>query len=483
MKFLRGFGTVVGASVGLFVAVGATVGACGGGGETTASAGSSGSTTTASATGTGGTAASSTGAGMGGGTTGSGESTSSATTGAGGTGGMPPVVKYDCTPPAGNAPALKLTEVAMGIKRPVLVKGIPGDDTRLFVLGQDGKIWIIKDGALLPTPFLDISAIVHQPSAGDERGLLGMAFHPKYAQNGRFFLYYTDNVVSPGDQHLAEYKRSANSPDLADPTAVQVMFNEPDAESNHNGGALEFSPLDGYLYVGMGDGGGAGDVHGTFGNSQNLASRWGKILRLDVDSAMKPYGIPAGNLTAVPVKDPNDPAMGNPSDPAKVNNEIWDFGLRNPWRFSFDLCTNDLYIGDVGQNKWEEVDVEPAGKGNKNYGWRLLEGTHDFKPEGYTTAALVPPVAEYPHGPECSITGGYVYRGKAIPGLRGAYIYGDYCTGKIWTLSWANGVTTMPVTHPEINPGANLLVSFGQDNLGEIYVLALNGHVFRVDAQ
>ena len=484
MKYLRGIRTVVGASVVILAAVGATVAACGGTEPT-------GGTTSTGTDGTGGVGT--TTSGFGGGATGTG---GAASTGTGGTGGMP-LAGYDCAPPAGSVPALKLTEVASGIKRPVLVKGEPGDNSRLFVLGQDGKIWIIKDGAMLPTPFLDISAVVHQPSAGDERGLLGIAFHPKYAQNGRFFLFYSTDVKmgAPAAQHLVEFKRSAD-PNVAVPEPVQTLFTEKDGEANHNGGMIEFSPKDGYLYVGMGDGGGAGDQHGNFGYGQDLSSRWGKILRLDVDSATKPYGIPAGNMTKVPPADPNDPGkLGNPSNPATLNGEIWDYGLRNPWRFSFDACTADLYIGDVGQDKYEEIDIEPAGKGNVNYGWRLTEGMHDFKPENYSTMNVTYPKFEYAHKKaaevpgtqgRCSVAGGYVYRGSAIPGLRGTYFFGDFCSNEIWTLSpgaipksdyQESAASSLRV------PGDLLLASFGQDNLGEIYAIAIDGHIYRIDAK
>ena len=466
MTYLRAFGTVVGASLGLFVAVGATVGACGGGGETTASAGSTG-------TGSGGGAASSSAAGMGGtmGTSGTSGTGGAATATSSSTGGMP-LPGYDCSAAVGSVPPLKLTQVASGIKRPVLLKGAPGDNSRTYVVGQDGKIWIIKNGVVSPTPFLDISADVHQPSSGDERGLLGLAFHPKYDQNGRFFVYYTDTTnPAAGDQHLAEYKRSANDPDLADPKEVQTLFVEPDAEANHNGGMIEFSPSDGFLYVGMGDGGGAGDKHPTDGsppgNGQSLDTRWGKLLRLDVDSATKPYGIPAGNM----------PGSG-------VTQEIWDYGLRNPWRFSFDACTSDLYIGDVGQGAWEEIDIEPVGQGNKNYGWRRYEGKHCYNPQAcdLMDPQFTLPVVDYPHGPDCSVNGGFVYRGKSIPALRGTYFYGDYCTGNIWTLSWANGTAAAPILNADLHAGDKVFSSFGQDNLGEIYVLTLPGVVYRIDA-
>jgi glucose/arabinose dehydrogenase len=358
----------------------------------------------------------------------------------------------------------------------MLIVAAPGDDRRLFILGQGGKISLLLDGQLQPTPFLDITSLVHQPSGGDERGLLGLAFHPDYDRNGRFFVYYTDKSSaggSTGNQVLAEYARSSD-PNVAKPGVVNVLFTEFDNQGNHNGGMLAFSPKDGFLYIGMGDGGGAGDAHGAFGNGQNLATKWGKILRIDVAST--PYAIPAGNMTAVP--------PGNPTTGAVVK-EIWDYGLRNPWRFSFDACTSDLYIGDVGQVTYEEIDVEPAGTGQKNYGWRLTEGNHDFNPQGYDKTGITPAVDEYTHtGGNCSVSGGYVYRGSAIPGLRGTYLYGDYCSGRIWAFSWKNGVKS-PTTEltTDLGSAGFSVVSFGQDNNGEVYVVSLGGSIYRIDAQ
>jgi glucose/arabinose dehydrogenase len=358
----------------------------------------------------------------------------------------------------------------------MLLIAAPGDDKRLFILGQNGKISLLLDGQLQPTPFLDITTLVHQASGGDERGLLGLAFHPDYDKNGRFFVYYTDRSSaggSTGNQVLAEYARSAD-PNLANPNAVNVLFTEFDNEPNHNGGMLAFSPNDGFLYIGMGDGGGGGDGHGTFGNGQNLATKWGKILRIDVSTT--PYQIPAGNITAVPA--------GNPTTGALVK-EIWDYGLRNPWRFAFDPCTGDLYIGDVGQGTYEEIDVEAAGTGKKNYGWRLTEGNHDFNPQGYDKSNITPAVDEYQHiNNNCSVSGGYVYRGSAIPGLRGTYFYGDYCSGKIWAFSWKNGVksATIELT-ADLVSGAASVVSFGQDNNGEVYMVDLSGSIYRIDAE
>jgi glucose/arabinose dehydrogenase len=410
--------------------------------------------TTGSTTGTGGAAG--------------GATTSSGTGGAGGSGsggaggGLPPPT-VDCSPPSGAEAPLQLTQVAGGLDLPILVKSAPGDPSRLFVVSQQGRILVIRDGTLLPEPFLDIDALVPDISGNNERGLLGLAFHPHYAQNGRFFVHYTDTNTSPGDAMIAEYNRGAN-PDQADPTQVALLLTQVDAESNHNGGSIEFSPQDGFLYIGFGDGGGAGDLHGTIGNGQDLSTLLGKILRIDVSSL--PYKIPSGNMSG-----------------AGVRPEIWDYGLRNPYRFSFDACNGDLYIGDVGQNAYEEIDIEPAGQGNKNYGWRLMEGMHCYNPSDCDMSGLTMPVVEYPHGQGCSVTGGYVYRGKAIPWLRGVYFYGDFCSGRIWTLRYQNGMAIEVVDRtPDLESQDLDISSFGQDYDGEVYVVdRTGGRIFRVD--
>ncbi|MCC6527184.1 MAG: PQQ-dependent sugar dehydrogenase, partial [Polyangiaceae bacterium] len=269
--------------------------------------------------------------------------------------------------------------------------------------------------------------------------------------------------------------RTPGDPDSADPASERRLLVLPDDESNHNGGMLAFGP-DGMLYIGLGDGGGGGDQHGAFGNGQNLASLWGKIARLDVDAAAQPYGIPAGNMTTIPA--------GNPST-GPVAPEIWSYGLRNPWRFAFDPCTDDLYIGDVGQGSWEEVDFAPAGaeQGRRNYGWRSMEGTHcyDANLGCEAVAGYTPPVLDYPHGAECSVTGGYVYRASGIPALRGSYLFGDYCSGAIWRTTVAGGVAT-PMEPLGVTSGSSL-VSFGQDNLGNVYAVYLDGRVLRLDPQ
>ncbi|MEZ4308637.1 MAG: PQQ-dependent sugar dehydrogenase, partial [Polyangiaceae bacterium] len=404
-------------STGVLLSVASVLAGCDGDGTGTTSGGSGG-TTAQGGGGTGGSTGGSTTMGGSGGTTSQGGTGGSTTMGgSGGTGGSTGTGgtgtntgSADCSPPEGTIPPLKLTQIANGLTRPVLVKAAPGDDTRLFIVEQNGRIQVMKDGVLLNDPFLDITDRVRQPSGGDERGLLGLAFHPDYKNNGRFFVFYTDKNNqggSSGDQNIAEYTRSDN-PDLAIAdangfgTEAQNLIKVADTQSNHNGGMIDFSPVDGYLYIGLGDGGGAGDNHGPIGNGQNLATMWGKILRIDVDAAGggKPYGIPAGNMTAIPA--------GNPTSGTLVP-EIWDFGLRNPWRFAFDPCNGDLFIGDVGQGAWEEVDYEKAGDGNKNYGWKYLEGTHDYSTNtpGYNEqmASLVPPIHEYSHnGGACSIS-------------------------------------------------------------------------------
>ncbi|MEZ4296038.1 MAG: PQQ-dependent sugar dehydrogenase [Polyangiaceae bacterium] len=413
------------------------------GGETTSQGGSGGSTSTA-----------------GGGTGGTG--------GTAGTGGSTAPVDHDCSPPEGEPPLLKLTEVASGFERPVLVKSAPGDNDRLFVVEQTGKIWIVQNGQTSPEPFLDIQSEVANPDAPSgyhqEQGLLGLAFHPDYAENGRFFVHYSDGPFSDtnpkGNTHIAEYKRS-DDPNKASPDPVKDILKLSQPFTNHNGGSIEFSPKDGYLYIGMGDGGAGGDPQG---NGQDKGTWLGKILRIDVDSG-DPYSSPPGNLTG-----------GLP--------EIWDMGVRNPWRFSFDLCTGDLYIGEVGQDEWEEVDVEKAGEGGKNYGWRTMEGTHCFQPaNGCDQTGLTLPVTEYDHVTGKSITGGHVYRGKSVPGLRGTYFYADFVSSRVWMFRWDGGATVTPTEITADLAPPEALSSFGQDNFGEVYLVSLYGSIYRIDAE
>jgi glucose/arabinose dehydrogenase len=414
-------------------------------------------------TGQGGTAGKDTG-GSGGTATGG----TAGTGGAGGSGGTVVPVDHDCSAPDGAPPALQLTEVASGFERPILLKAAPGDNERLFVVEQTGKVWIVQGGQKSAEPFLDIQSLVANPDAADgyhqEQGLLGLAFHPEYAQNGRFFVHYSEGPFSnqnpTGDTRIVEYKRS-DDPNKASPDAVKTIFSLEQPYTNHNGGSIEFSPKDGFLYIGMGDGGAGGD---PLGSGQDASSLLGKILRIDVGSG-DPYGIPPGNM-------------------AGAAPEVWSIGWRNPWRFSFDLCTGDMYVGDVGQDQWEEVDIEKAGEGGKNYGWNTMEGTHCFEPQnGCDQTGLVLPVTEYDHITGKSITGGYVYRGKNIPGLRGTYFYADFVSPRLWMFRWDGGASVNPTEITgEISP-PEAMSSFGQDNFGEMYVVSMYGVVYRIDAK
>lgn len=354
----------------------------------------------------------------------------------------------------------RLVEVAHGLSRPLYVTYAPGDSSgRLFIVEQSGKIRILKDGNLLDAPFLDLSGLISQEALGSsytERGLLGLAFDPHYAQNGRFYVDYTDHQ---GNSVIARYTVSASSPDSADPgSGVQLLY-VPQPFANHNGGNLVFGP-DGYLYVGFGDGGSQGDPQG---NGQNINVLLGKILRLDV-SGDQGYAIPPGN-----------PFANNSAARA----EIWAWGLRNPWRFTFDRQTGDLYIGDVGQNKWEEIDFQPASsKGGENYGWNAYEATHVYS--GNAPASdVVMPVLEYGHdNGRCSVTGGYVYRGASIPALQGYYLYGDWCTGTIWAAQ--RDATGNWKTEVSLESGRSIS-SFGEDSSGELYLVDYSGAVLRFE--
>lgn len=334
--------------------------------------------------------------------------------------------------------------IVTGLQRPVDLQ--PDGSGRLFVIEKRGRIRIIENNQLLETPFLDIAERVR--STGNEQGLLGLAFHPQYQSNGRFFVNYTD---INGDTVIARFQVSSD-PNVADANSEVMLLGVDQPFANHNGGGLAFGP-DGYLYIGLGDGGSQGDPNG---NGQNTGVLLGKLLRLDVDAA-DPYAVPADN---------------------PFGNEVWDYGFRNPWRFSFDKSTSDLYIGDVGQNQWEEIDFVPAGSpGGANFGWNHREGAHDYAGGG--PAGMIDPVAEYSH-PEggCSVTGGYVYRGSMTE-WNGIYLYGDYCTGMIWGLlqidgGWQNQLLfDLDVT----------ITSFGQDESGELYLTSDNGGVFRLVRQ
>jgi hypothetical protein len=347
-----------------------------------------------------------------------------------------------------------LETVVDGLDFPVWLTS-PPDDRRLFVVEKGGRVVIVENGAPLPEPFLDLRG---QVSTGSEQGLLSLAFHPDYAANGRFFVNFTDRA---GDTRVVEYRVSGGDPDRADPGSARVVLAIEQPFSNHNGGQVVFGP-DGMLYVGMGDGGSGGDPQG---NGQNLGALLGKLLRIDVDGG-DPYAIPGDNPFV---------------DTQGARPEVFAFGLRNPWRFSFDRETGDLYIADVGQNRIEEVNaVRGAGPG-LNYGWNVMEGTRCFEPsEGCDRGGLTLPVTEYDHGDGCSVTGGFVYRGPAIPDLRGTYLYSDYCSGFVRSFHFANGRAEGERRWSELEPPDNSVTSFGEDAAGELYLLAAGGSVHKI---
>jgi glucose/arabinose dehydrogenase len=362
-----------------------------------------------------------------------------------------------------EAQHLSTTVVASNLAHPVYVTSEPGNASRLYVVQQQGTIKLIKNGVLLPTAFLDLTPIVG--SSGAEQGLLGLAFHPSYASNGKFYVAYTNPTGLPV---VREYLVSAN-PDKADPASFTTILGPlTHPQLNHNGGNLQFGP-DGYLYYGMGDGGDGDDTgpghDPNTGNAQSLATYLGKMLRIDVDDP--PSYVPATNPFATS------------SFPL-----IWAYGLRNPWRWSFDRKTGDLYIADVGQDAWEEIDFQPASShGGENYGWRCMEASHCTGLTGCTcnSPSLVLPIFEYGHvNARCAIIGGYVYRGSAITGLAGAYFFADYCSGHVWSFRYVNGqVTNLIDRTVELTPqGSSTLQgpgSFGEDADGELYIVEQAG--------
>lgn len=355
------------------------------------------------------------------------------------------------------AQKVKLQLVTDQVASPVCM-AVPGDGSnRQFVLQKEGKVWVIEDGKFLSTPFIDVSSeMVKINPAYDERGLLGMAFHPQFSKNGKFYLYYSAPAANAGrgKNHksvISEFRVAKPGDNTASLSTRRTVMEFDQPESNHNGGDIIFGP-DGYLYIATGDGGGGGDRHGSTGNGQNLGSLLGKILRINVNN--DPYSIPADN-----------PFVKTDG----VRKEIWAYGLRNPWRISFDKSTKKLWTGDVGQNKYEEVDIITKGG---NYGWRIMEGYHEFNvPAGADKSKLIDPVHEYDHDDGISITGGYVYRGKAIPALQGRYVFGDY-NGKTWTLAQKGNKWERSDLELENRPEGNVqLLSWGQDEAGEIYML------------
>ena len=354
---------------------------------------------------------------------------------------------------------LGLDPVATGLSSPLLVTHAGDDSGRLFVVEQTGKVRIIKDGSLVSAPFIDLSRSV---SRGGEQGLLGLAFHPSYESNGKLYLSYTD---LNGTSVIREYRVSTN-PDRVNGSSGRTLLRVRQPFANHNGGHIAFGP-DGLLYIGLGDGGSGGDP----GNrAQSRSTLLGKLLRIDVNrrTGSLPYGIPSTN-----------PYVGRSG-----LDQIWAYGLRNPWRFSFDRATGDLWIGDVGQGSWEEVDRAPATRGRNagrglNFGWRVMEGAHCFRPSsGCVRTGKTLPLTEYGHGgSRCSVTGGYVYRGSAYPELAGAYFFGDYCSGEIWYVDRGAARGVSPTRARDT--GAQI-TSFGEDQAGELYLTDAGGTVYRL---
>jgi glucose/arabinose dehydrogenase len=358
-------------------------------------------------------------------------------------------------PPVGPI-ILGLQQVASGLDFPLSLTSPPGDD-RLFVVEKGGAIRVLKGGTLLEVPFLDLTSKVL--STGGEQGLLGLAFFPDYASSGRFIVHYNDLAGNTRVSLL----RVSDDPNRADPASESLVLANQKPGPAHNGGQILFGP-DGFLYIGLGDG--ADDDQGR---GQSLKDLFGSILRIDVSSLGAPYTVP-----------PDNPFVGIAGD----RPEVWSYGFRNPWRFSFDRATGDLYVGDVGESKWEEVDyasaAEGAGRG-VNYGWSLMEGRHCFR-QGCDQAGLTLPVVEYGHTDGCAVISGYVYRGAAIPALQGNYFYADYCRGWVRSFRMEGGMAVEETDWPALRPGGQV-TSFGEDAAGELYLLTQQGGVFKIVPQ
>jgi glucose/arabinose dehydrogenase len=381
--------------------------------------------------------------------------------------GQDPVVSHTGQDPVFRAlggTVLATEQIITGLARPVQVVAAPGDYSRIFIVeqrsGSTGRIRIynLDTNTLNSTPFLSVSV-----STSSEQGLLGMAFHPNYAQNGYFYINYT---ATNGDTNIKRYSVSSN-PDVADSGSAYTLMVIDQPYTNHNGGWLGFSPIDGYLYIGTGDGGSGGDP----GNrAQDITNqKLGKMLRIDVGGG-SPYGIPASN-----------PFVGVTGD-----DEIWAYGIRNPWRCSFDSETGDLWIGDVGQNAYEEISFQPASStGGENYGWRCYEGNNAYSTGGCDPqSSMTFPVWEYSHSSGCSVTGGVIYRGAAIPSLHGTYFFADYCYSTIWSFRYdGSSVYEYENRTNELTPDIGSISSisgFGEDAAGEIYICDLGGEVFKL---
>lgn len=356
--------------------------------------------------------------------------------------------------------SLTLQPITTSLASPVFMTAAPNDIGRLFIVEQGGTIRIFDVGAgtILAAPFLNLAGLI---TSGGERGLLGMAFDPNYGANGRIYVFYTN---TNGDVVIARYQRSIVNPNLADPSTATILQTVPHPNfANHNGGMLAFGP-DGCLYAGIGDGGSGGDPNN---NGQNSFSQLGKLLRLNPDT-----GGPCNNVIINPF------LLGGGAQ------EVWSLGLRNPWRFTFDRQTGDLYIADVGQNAREEINVSlsPNAGRQSNYGWRLMEGFACFNPpSNCNPGGLTLPVIDYPHASgTCSVTGGYVYRGTAIPSLRGTYFYADLCNGFVRSFRLQNGQVAEQLEWPLLSPPGNFVTSFAEDAQGEMYLMNLSGGLWRI---
>lgn len=340
-------------------------------------------------------------------------------------------------------PVISLTKFVGGVSQPVHITHAGDGSGRIFVVERAGQIRLISNGVLSTTIFLNIQSKVQD--SGSEEGLLSVAFPPDYASKKRFYVYYTN---TSGNLVIARY--GLLNDNQADPNSEQVVLtiSHPNF-SNHNGGQLVFGPKDGYLYAGIGDGGSGGDPNG---NGQNPGAFLGKILRLDVET---------GNPTSYTIP-PTNPF----TQTGTHRGEIWALGVRNPWRFSFDRQTGDLYSGDVGQNIYEEINFQAASGGGQNYGWKIMEGAHCFQSNNCNQTGLTLPVAEYSHADGCSVTGGFVYRGSIFPQMQGIYFYGDYCSGKIWGLKFAGGSWQ----NTELLDSPHNISTFGEDEAGNLYL-------------
>jgi glucose/arabinose dehydrogenase len=372
----------------------------------------------------------------------------------------PPTPTPQSTRSAGAPPQLSVEPFASGFSNLTFVTNSGDGSGSLYAIEQVGRIRLATPGSTQGgQAFLDLTDRV---SAGGERGLLGLAFDPNFASNGRFFVDYTN---LSGNTVISRFTRAADG--TVDPGAETIVLTVDQPFPNHNGGMLAFG-ADGDLYIGLGDGGSEGDPQG---NGQNLDTLLAKILRIDVESG-SPYAIPADNPFV------SGRAAGGPARP-----EIWDYGVRNPWRFSFDRQTGALFIGDVGQDAYEEVDVEQLGSGRHDYGWSVMEGLHCYGASTCNQTGFTLPAVEYPHSLGCAVTGGYVYRGLAYPSLAGSYVFGDYCSGRLFAFNADDALAGRPVAVLQVGQVPFSISSFGQDEAGELYVVDLAGAINRLTAQ